>query len=232
MPLRIADDLDNNTGDYEDLIRQFNGDRLGIPVDQRLKLMPPSPSYNFAEAGWPGMDTYEEFMEVHHAMVESGGFARMKLYPNAKEVLWRLKEKGHMISIVTARYLRENDRHAVNVSTSEFLCNNNLPVDELHITAEKVNVIADVYLDDSPHNIEVLRAAGRRVIIFDQLYNRHLGGYRAHNWLEIEQLIEEIEAEIVNDARILAEAEENNARLASAHQVTFSDQENLLLQAS
>jgi hypothetical protein len=50
---------------------------------------------------------------------------------------------------------------------------------------EAVRHDADVDLDDTSHQIESLRASGQTVLVFDQLYNRHLDGPRAQGWSEV-----------------------------------------------
>ncbi len=54
---------------------------------------------------------------------------------------------------------------------------------------------ADAYIDDGPHNIEGLRAAGRTAIVFEQPYNRDLDGLRARNWDEVEEIVYDLMAE-------------------------------------
>jgi hypothetical protein len=39
-----------------------------------------------------------------------------------------------------------------------------------------------MHLDDAPHQIESLRVSGQMVLVFDQLYNRHLDGPRVQGW--------------------------------------------------
>jgi len=58
----------------------------------------------------------------------------------------------------------------------------------------KTDVGADAYIDDGPHNIESLRAAGRTAIVFEQPYNRDLDGLRARNWDEVEEIVYDLMA--------------------------------------
>ncbi|MFJ9988101.1 hypothetical protein NEH83_33480 [Streptomyces sp. JUS-F4] len=57
---------------------------------------------------------------------------------------------------------------------------------------EKSDVGADIYIEDAPANIDALRAAGKRVIVFTNSTNRHVPegrGGRADTWDEAERLV-------------------------------------------
>ena len=56
---------------------------------------------------------------------------------------------------------------------------------------DKVAVSADVYVEDSPGNIEKLQQADADVIIFENSTNRDVAGARAKDWTEAETLIRE-----------------------------------------
>ena len=52
-----------------------------------------------------------------------------------------------------------------------------------------------MYIDDGPHNIVQLRAAGFNAIVFDQPYNQDLKGPRVKNWAELEEMVIELAAD-------------------------------------
>jgi hypothetical protein len=54
---------------------------------------------------------------------------------------------------------------------------------------EKDKVGASVYIEDSPSNIETLRSAGKKIIIFSNSTNLKVEGPRASSWEEVEQLV-------------------------------------------
>ena len=71
-----------------------------------------------------------------------------------------------------------------------------IPYRDLCFLGAKPQVEADAYIDDAPHNIEQLRAAGNTVITFDQPYNRSLsGGPRARSWAGVEEIVTSLAAE-------------------------------------
>lgn len=46
----------------------------------------------------------------------------------------------------------------------------------------KDSIAATVHIDDSPANIDVLRAAGQQVVVFEQDYNLDCTGPRIRDW--------------------------------------------------
>ena len=46
----------------------------------------------------------------------------------------------------------------------------------------KDSIAATVHIDDSSANIDVLRAAGQQVVVFEQDYNRDCTGPRIRDW--------------------------------------------------
>ena len=80
---------------------------------------------------------------------------------------------------------------------------------------DKPEVEADIYLEDAPHNIASLRSSGNSVIVFDAPYNQEVDGPRATSWLNCEQMILDLAAEMgfeiqpelpgleVSDARLI-----------------------------
>ena len=96
------------------------------------------------------------------------------------------------IRIVTHR-LYANWGHAVAAAdTVAWLDAAGIPYRDLCFLGRKPEVEADLYVEDAPHNIVELRAAGNQVVVFDQPYNRDLDGPRAQTWAEVERLVVEM----------------------------------------
>ena len=55
--------------------------------------------------------------------------------------------------------------------------------------SDKAAVGADLYIEDSPENVERLRADGHPTIVFSNTTNLHLTGPRADTWAEVEALV-------------------------------------------
>jgi len=176
-------DLDGVCGDYESALRASVAARRGIDPDS---LPPQSRTGSFDE--W-GLDA-ESFREAHRlAVTEDRIFRTMAAYPGVAEVLWRLSDAGVWIRVITHRLLFNGLHEASAADTAVWLDQHDIPYRDLCFIGDKAMVGADLYLDDSPHNIENLRAAGRTAVVFDQLYNRHLDGPRVRSWTEVEPLV-------------------------------------------
>lgn len=116
-------------------------------------------------------------------------FRDMPVIPGASEVLWRLSDQGIWIRIISHR-LYVNWGHATAAGdTADWLDRANIPYRDLCFIGAKSALHADLYIDDGPHNIEAFQSDNRKVIIFDQPYNRHLPGMRAHTWDDVERFV-------------------------------------------
>jgi 5'(3')-deoxyribonucleotidase len=182
-------DLDGVCGDYIGSFRKIVAERRGVPVESLTMDV----SWGCAEWGIQGED---EFDVLHrHAVLERGLLRHMDLIPGAAEALWRLSDAGVWIRIVTHR-LYVNWGHAVAAGdTAEWLDDARIPYRDLCFIAAKSSVDADAFVEDAPHNIEALRAAGHTVIVFDQPYNRGLPGPRAAGWGEAEEIVRDLVVE-------------------------------------
>lgn len=175
-------DLDGVCGDYAGALRQVVASEKGVD----LASLPTQASWDFLE--WdlaPG-----EFEQMHRkAVLEHRIFRSMPPVTGAADALWRLSDAGVWIRIITHR-IYGNWGHAVAVGdTVAWLDSVGIPYRDLCFLGAKPQVEADCYIDDAPHNVEALRANGSYVIVFDQLYNRHLDGPRATDWTEVEELV-------------------------------------------
>lgn len=192
--LVLAIDLDNTSCEYTNGLRHKAGKQLGINPAQFAEHFPKVGDYAMWKNNWTGMSTQQEFFDLHSKAVEDGLFEDLIPYEGVSETLWKFHEAGHHIRIVTARFLKPGDRYKVMETTSKFLDKHSFPIDDIAFTERKVDVMADVYVDDSPSNIVNLTNAGRTVIIFHQDYNAHLEGLRAYNWDDVYRLVNEIAA--------------------------------------
>ena len=179
-------DLDGVCGDYIGSFRRIVAERKGVPLDS----LPAEVSWGCSE--W-GIESPEEFDELHrYALMERGLLRTMDLIPGAAESLWRLSDAGVWIRIVTHR-LYVNWGHATAAAdTVAWLDESRIPYRDLCFIAAKSSVGADAFVEDAPHNIADMRAAGRTVIVFDQYYNRHLPGPRATDWAQVEELVRDL----------------------------------------
>ena len=206
--LLLGVDLDGVCADYTTAFRPLVAQELNIP----LSSLPEERSWDFSEWGL----SPKQFQDLHHKAVEDYRmFRSMPVFENASEVLWRLSDAGVWIRIITHR-LYVNWGHAVAVTdTVEWLDQARIPYRDICFLGDKPEVEADIYLEDAPHNIASLRSSGNSVIVFDAPYNQEVDGPRATSWLNCEQMILDLAAEMgfeiqpelpgleVSDARLI-----------------------------
>ncbi|MGI9606433.1 MAG: 5' nucleotidase, NT5C type [Acidimicrobiales bacterium] len=188
-PFGFGVDLDGVCGDYTTAFRSIVSSELGLGEDS----LPLERSWDFRE--W-NLTEHGGF-EALHAMAVSKHhmFATMPPIEGVADSLWRLSDAGIHIRVITHR-LYVNWGHASAVAdTVTWLDDHRIPYRDICFLGNKPDVGADVYVDDGPHNITQLRAAGHEAIVFDQPYNRHLGGARAADWNVLEDMVMEMAAD-------------------------------------
>ncbi|NIR36198.1 MAG: hypothetical protein GWN79_06515 [Actinobacteria bacterium] len=183
-PFVFGVDLDGVVADYTAGLREIVAAERGIDPDS----LPHERSWDFREWGLGP----EEYNRLHrHAVVDLRMLATLPPIDGAADALWRLSDAGAWIRIVTHR-LYVNWGHATAIAdTVSWLDEYRIPYRDICFLGAKPEVEAHCYIDDAPHNIAELRAAGNTVIVFDQPYNRDFAAPRAANWREVEDLVVE-----------------------------------------
>ncbi len=181
-------DLDGVVADHTFRFREIMADLRGVDPET----MPLERSWDFGEWGLEP-DEYAQFHRI--AVMEHDMFATMRVIDGAAEALWRLSDAGVWIRIITHQ-LYTHWGHAKTIAdTANWLDTHRIPYRDLCFLGKKPQVEADAYIDDAPHNIEQLRAAGNTVIAFEQPYNRSIDGLRAVNWGEVEAIVTDLAAQ-------------------------------------
>lgn len=183
-------DIDDTSGKYLKALKQYIIEEeqekafAGMTPDEIDTHFPEMRSYDSFE--WSVIDgDREKFKKYHGDAVERGLYANIEPFPGLAESLWKLKrEHDFRIFVITSRFVNPGQNAKVITDTGLWLDKHGLPYDDIMFTSNKVNVLADVYIDDSKHNILPLQEAGRNTIVYDRSYNRELPGLRAHNWEE------------------------------------------------
>jgi 5'-nucleotidase len=175
-------DLDGVCGDHTAAFRRVVAAERGIDPGS----LPDQTTWSFQE--WDIDDV--SFLDLHRkGVLEHRMFRDMPVVEGCADALWRLSDAGVWIRLITHR-LYTNWGHAVAVGdTVAWLDASGIPYRDLCFLGNKPQVEAHVYLDDAPHNVAALRAAGNEVIVFDQPYNQHLEGPRARDWDAVERLV-------------------------------------------
>jgi 5'(3')-deoxyribonucleotidase len=175
-------DLDGVVADFIQGLKPIAAEWLGVPVTSLTDEV----SYGFKE--W----NVGDYNDLHRfALKERNLFANLALMEGAAPALRRISARGIRIRIITHRlYIEWFHRQAV-VQTLEWLEKHGIPYWDLCFMKTKASVDADVYVEDSPGNIQSLRDAGRDVIVFSNSTNRHVPAPSATHWLEVEQWVME-----------------------------------------
>jgi 5'(3')-deoxyribonucleotidase len=175
-------DLDGVCADYTTAFAEVVAAERGCAVED----LPIGRSWDFGE--WE-LDQLGGFERLHRlAVLEKRIFRDMPAIEGCAEALWRLSDAGVWIRIITHRLVVHWGHQVAVGDTVAWLDEHNVPYRDLCFLGRKPEVEADLYIDDAPHNVEALRAAGNQVVVFDQPYNTHVGGLRAHTWTEIEEI--------------------------------------------
>ena len=102
----------------------------------------------------------------------------LKLPPTARapQALRRLSKAGVRIRIITHRLFIKYFHQIAVSQTIQWLDRHDIPYWDLCFMQEKTAVGADLYIEDSPSNIERLRAEGAKTIVFTNSTNEHCPG--------------------------------------------------------
>lgn len=119
----------------------------------------------------------EEFLEINRIAAAEGRLYRGPIEPGWIEALTKLRDQGHSVHIVTARF------EGAPGPTSEWLIEHEVPHDALTFAKDKSKLGLDLLIDDRHENIRDWVATGRPGILYSQPWNEHsnTGAIRAYN---------------------------------------------------
>jgi 5'(3')-deoxyribonucleotidase len=174
-------DLDGVVGDFYGFMRGVTSEWRGVDLAE----LTPDVTYGLSEWGISASG-YEA---LHHfAVTQRRLFREMPLIPGAGPALRRLSDSGIYIRIITHRlFIKHFHREAVE-QTVDWLDYHGIPYRDLCFTGKKVAVGAHLYIEDTPSNVEALRAVAP-TIVFTNSTNRGVAAPRADNWEEAELLV-------------------------------------------
>jgi beta-phosphoglucomutase-like phosphatase (HAD superfamily) len=176
-------DLDGVVADFYSGLRPIAAEWLGVPLDD----LTPTPGYGLTE--WR-IDTAGTYDDLHRfAVTQRNLFGTLPPMPGAAAALRRLSQRLVRIRIIThRRYIKYFHQEAVQ-QTVAWLDHHGVPYWDLCFMKDKAAVGAHLSLEDSPANIEALRADGNPTIVFANSTNRHLPAPRAESWADVERLV-------------------------------------------
>jgi len=176
-------DLDGVVADFTAGFRPIVAEELGVEAAS----LGDARSWELSEWGIADKERLDELFRA--AVVDHRLFRKLAPIPGAAEVLQGLSQDGVHIRIVTHRIVLSG-AHAITVhDTVEWLDEYGIPYWDLCFLGRKSDLALDLLIDDAPHNVESLRAAGREILVMDQPYNRHVGGPRAMDWHDVDAYV-------------------------------------------
>ncbi len=183
--LILGVDLDGVCADFYGYMREIAAEWLECNADD----LPKEVSYGLAE--W-GIDSEEQYESLHRfAVTQRSLFEKSPMIKGARKYLHLLSDEGVRIRIITHRlYISYFHRIAVN-QTIQWLDHHGIPYWDLCFMKEKHQVGADVYIEDSPKNIQMLRKAGYETICFANSTNIKIDPPRLKTWEDVYKYIHE-----------------------------------------
>jgi 5'(3')-deoxyribonucleotidase len=177
-------DLDGVVADFYGGLRPIAAEWLGVAIES----LPPHVSWGLVE--W-GVDQAPGGYEGLHkfAVMQRELFSKLPPMARAPQVLRRLSKAGVRIRVITHRLFIKYFHQIAVSQTIQWLDRHDIPYWDLCFMQQKTAVGADLYIEDSPSNIERLRAEGQKTIVFTNSTNEHLDGPRANNWDEVLELV-------------------------------------------
>src|SRR4051794_1340923 len=182
-------DLDGVVADFYGGLRPIAAEWLGVSVDS----LTPTPGYGLDEWRISSAGTYDDLPRF--AVPQRTLSGELRPMAGAAVALRRLSQRAVRIRIITHRlYIKYFHQEAVQ-QTVAWLDHHGVPYWDLCFMKDKAAVGAHLYIEDSPANIESLRADGHPTIVFSNSGNGHLPGPRADNWQQVERLAIEAQAQ-------------------------------------
>ncbi|WP_291270672.1 hypothetical protein [Geothrix sp.] len=176
-------DLDGVCADFYGRMREIAAEWL----ERDLKELPTEVSYGLPEWGISGSDHYEKLHRF--AVTQRGLFETSKMIPGARKFLRILSDEGYKIRIITHRLFIPFFHQIAIQQTVKWLDYNGIPYWDICFLKEKEHVNANIYIDDSPNNIENLRNQGLFAICFANSTNKNCAKPRALSWEEVYDII-------------------------------------------
>jgi 5'(3')-deoxyribonucleotidase len=177
-------DLDGTCADFYGGLRPIAADWMGVP----LNTLPAQVSWGLPE--W-GIDKAPGGYERLHrfAVTQRDLFKSLRPMPGAPLALRRLSGEGIRIRIITHRLFIKYFHQMAVRQTIEWLDTHDIPYWDLCFMYDKAAVGADLYIEDSPDNVNKLRADKHSTIVFSNSTNLTLPGPRADSWEDVVDLV-------------------------------------------
>ncbi|MDK2743354.1 MAG: hypothetical protein NDI90_10590 [Nitrospira sp. BO4] len=179
----LAVDLDGVVVDFYEGLRPIAAEWLGVVQDS----LTADVTYGLPEWGLNRVGNYEDLHRF--AVTQRDLFKILRPIEGAPVGLRQLSSAGIRIRIITHRlFIKYFHEEAVSQTTA-WLEHHGVPYWDLCFMKDKAAVGADLYLEDSPSNIEQLRKYGHKTIVFTNSTNRDVAPPRANTWPELIEMV-------------------------------------------
>jgi 5'(3')-deoxyribonucleotidase len=177
-------DLDGVVADFYGGLRPIAAEWLGVAVDS----LTPHVSWGLIE--WGVENAPGGYERLHRfAVTQRELFLKMPPMPGAPQAMRRLSIEGVRIRIITHRLFIKYFHQVAVSQTIQWLDRHDIPYWDLCFMQQKTAVGADLYIEDSPANVERLRGENQKTIVYTNSTNEHLPGPRANTWEEVLELV-------------------------------------------
>ncbi len=179
--MKIGIDIDDTITDTYCEVLKFVSDTLEIDYEE---LKAQKLNYDEIYDGKLYVPMRDEIFNHFYLIVP-----KIKVKPDAIEVLTKLKDEGNEIILITAR------SHTYPGQNEEFLKNAGIPYTKLYEKAKKKAEIAkeeniDLFIDDSVNNCKAVKNEKIKVLLFDAPFNeREKTLKRVRSWKEVYSII-------------------------------------------
>ncbi len=177
-------DLDGVVADSYEGLRVIAAEWLDVPIESLSR------DVSFGLSEWEVDRAPGGYEALHRfAVTQRQLFKQLKPIRGAPASLRRLSSNNVRIRIITHRLFTKFFHQQAVRQTIEWLDHHDIPYWDLCFMKDKAAVGADLYIEDTPANVEQLRAEGHHTIVFTNSTNIHLAPPRAESWEEMEQLV-------------------------------------------
>ena len=178
--MRIGVDLDEVMVDFTGRFVSLYESWFGFPLAGEI-------------VEWDDVLTLSHFKnhsELFDWFDRAGGWDDMTPVPGAGGGIDSLIADGHSVVFITARQLAGAQEAMDWFEESPW----GWPTQMVTNTHNKASVPCSVYIDDSPHVLKDLKAAGKQTIIFDRPWNKtSRSGKRAKDWNQVLLLLADMD---------------------------------------
>ncbi|TCO59222.1 5' nucleotidase, NT5C type [Actinocrispum wychmicini] len=178
-------DLDGVCADFYGRMREVMAEWRGVDISTLTEEV----SYELPEWGL----LPNEYTRLHRfAVTQRSLFLSSNPIAGAAQSIRRLGTEGVRIRIITHRLFIRYFHKAAVAQTVDWLDQHGIPYWDLCFMRDKALVEADIYIEDTPSNIETLQARGKAVIAFTNSTNKHMDPApirRVDDWNQAEETV-------------------------------------------